>query len=155
MTKTESDLPQFYRQSKEVLVKRIAKVLKYNKHLAEDIVQDAFLRAFVYLHTYDPERASLKVWFNKVLYNVLREYQDKYANILQEVHLESPLLAEKEDFYEEIMQVPLEKHREVLIYFYLFGYTSSQIAELVEGVSQTNVTTICNRFKRRLTKQQG
>jgi len=39
---------------------------------AEDLVQEAFLKAYLHAHQYDPEAATFKTWFFKILVNLCR-----------------------------------------------------------------------------------
>lgn len=47
--------------------------LVHDRALAEDLAQDAFVRAFSRLRTYDPER-RFSAWFFRILHNVAIDY---------------------------------------------------------------------------------
>jgi RNA polymerase sigma-70 factor (ECF subfamily) len=51
----------------------VAARLVHDRALAEDLAQDAFVRAFARLKTYDPER-KFSSWFFQVLHNVSVDY---------------------------------------------------------------------------------
>jgi RNA polymerase sigma-70 factor, ECF subfamily len=51
----------------------VAARLVHDRALAEDLAQDAFVRAFARLKTYDPER-RFSSWFFQVLHNVAVDY---------------------------------------------------------------------------------
>ena len=47
--------------------------LVHDRALAEDLAQDAFVRAFARLKTYDPER-RFSAWFFQILHNVVIDH---------------------------------------------------------------------------------
>ena len=51
----------------------VAARLIHDRTLAEDLAQEAFVRAFARLNTYDPER-RFSAWFFQVLHNVVVDY---------------------------------------------------------------------------------
>lgn len=51
----------------------VAARLVHDRALAEDLAQEAFVRAFARLKTYDPER-RFSSWFFQVLHNVSIDY---------------------------------------------------------------------------------
>lgn len=133
-----------YRNNKDKFVFKIRKILKYNKHLAEDIVQESYERAFRYSETYRPSFGTFNVWFNRILYTTLRKYQkenSKHVHLdFEDVVYPLPLITD------EIIKVKNKKHKDILVAFFILGYTSKEISGIYEGVTVTNVTTICKRF---------
>lgn len=126
---------------------------------AEDIVQEAYLRAWRYQDSFDPKRSGMKTWFNTILYNTLRDSQRSYQqqeegcddvdiffeeNSLKSIAEHLPLIDD------EIEKLRNEKFKRILRLYYILGYTSKEIASVEEGVTITNVTTICSRFKNNL-----
>ena len=55
----------------------------------------------------------------------------------------------------EIESVRNPRHKKVLFLFFMFGYSSSEIAEMGFDMSQSNVTTIVNRFKNLLKESDN
>ena len=145
-------------------VKIMTGVLKGDRFGAEDIVQEAFTRALKFEKSYDPNAGDIKAWFNSILFNALRDYKrtergysvettkdisvddvmpEEYVSKISDGHL-------KKMVEDTILNLPNDRHKKVLYLFFILGYTSSEIAQIEAGVSQTNVTTIVNRFKESL-----
>lgn len=132
----------------------------------EDVVQEAYMRAWKYQGSYNPNKSKLNTWFNKILYNALRDYKRlaKLGGVVVDDTVE-----EIEDHipYEKIQEHLLlvwgeinamkgnKRIKRILYLFYILGYTSKEIAEIEEEVTQSNVTTISNRFKQMLSDRHG
>lgn len=152
------NIEEFYKQNYKRHVKTISRILRWNKDLAEDVVQEAYTKAFQYEDTYDPARGSFNTWFNRILFNTLRDTQNSFVHTvaLHEGMEGDDKSVEYLLFIDgELRYVRNKKHKRVLELFYISGYSSSEIARLVNGVSQTNVTTICNRFKDSIREKYG
>jgi RNA polymerase sigma factor (sigma-70 family) len=139
-------------------VRIMSRILKGDMALAEDVVQEAFTRAVKYIHLYDETRGMIETWFNAILFNALRDVQKSERNqqeIYKEISLhdvldpaKSILTPEyKQDLYKHIQMSKNEKHRRILELFFLYGYSSKEISEIEEGMTQSNVTTIVMRFR--------
>lgn len=152
------NLEEFYKQNYKRHVKTISRILKWNKDLAEDVVQEAYTKAFQYADTYDPNRGTYNTWFNRILFNVLRDVQN---NFVATVALHEGIEGDEQGIEylifidNELKYVRNSKHKRILELFYISGYSSTEISRMVTGVSQTNVTTICNRFKDRIKEKYG
>ncbi len=125
----------------------------------EDVAQEAFCRAWKFYPSFNPERGTIEKWFNGILFNALRSYQRQVrggplanAREVSPEDLISDLRIDPTVLHETIEAVSNEKHRRVLELFYLLGYTSMEIDQIEEGMSQTNVTTIIHRFNERVLK---
>lgn len=124
---------------------------------AEDVVQEAFCRAWKFFPAYDEEKAKLSTWFNAILFNALRDYQKEMRNgptpYTPEISAESFLEdikdkdIRREFLMESINQMGNPIHRDVVELFFINGYTSTEISQIVPKMTQSNVTTILNRFK--------
>lgn len=142
-----------------MMVKLMTRLTKGDHAAAEDIVQEAFLRAIQFQGSYDEERATYHTWFNGILWNCLRDYNRSLRGdpapaggdiSADDVAEELDLLDTPEGQQYTRNQIELvknDKHRRVLELFFLLGYTSKQITQIEEDVSVTNVTTIVSRFK--------
>jgi RNA polymerase sigma factor (sigma-70 family) len=137
----------------------MSRILKGDYASAEDVVQEAFCRAWKFRGLYDPDKGKFSSWFNAILFNALRDVQQearagpaRYTpeispdNILADVDLLDK--KDKKKFLKKkISKVKKEKHRQVLELFFVLGYTSKEISQVVDKMTQTNVTTIIMRFK--------
>lgn len=155
------ELEEFYRTHRTRLVVSICRKVGGNYDVAEDVVQEAFMRAISFYPSFDPERGKLSSWFNKIMYNAMRDVQNRGVEDLStmsedcsaddvmggETRLDSrarTILAE------DIRKVKNKLHRRVLYLFYVLGYSSKEISMIEVGVSQSNVTTIAMRFKKQV-----
>lgn len=130
---------------------------------AQDVVMTAYEQAYKYRHTYDEEKGEFSKWFNKVLFNCLRSHQRDWKKRPDtEAYFESI----EYDFDEDTSHLSVDrleklikssdlsqKHKSVLLMFYVLGLTASEVSQISGDVTVTNVTTICNRFKERLTNE--
>lgn len=146
-------IEQLYTETKNGHIKLMSRILGGDMSTAEDVVQEAFCRALQYWPSYDPKRGPLKPWFNRIMFNALRDIQQEYNNRPKEdcegISLEDVLSSNSlpETVVESIESVENDSHQRVLYLFYVLGYNSREISQIEEKMSQTNVTTIVNRFK--------
>lgn len=134
-------------------VKMMTRILNGDWAAAEDVVQEAYARALQYFPTYDPERGPIIPWFNRILFNSLRDIQREYKSrptessddIGEEEVLNGVVLPD--NVVEIIQDVKNEKHQRILYLFYVLGYNSREITEIEDEVTQTNVTTVVSRFR--------
>lgn len=153
------NLDIYFRKNHDRHLKTINKILYSSRETAEDIVQEAYLKAYKYMDTYDPERSEFNTWFNKILFNTLRDYQRDFKNAPEMVDLDVNMCIDdnKYDFNldthksleESIDRIKNKRHRKFLILYYILGYSAREIAE-TEDTTVTNITTICSRFKQTL-----
>lgn len=133
-----------------VLARRIRPYV-HNDDALEDIIQEAFLKAFTRLDTYDKERASIKTWFNKILFSCVWDYKRSQK---KEVCLDiDDLCPEDEPFYTQseevssfLKKVKNDKHWKVLFCYFVLGLTDKE-SGYVTGTSEGNVRKIVQRFR--------
>jgi len=118
---------------------------------AEDVLQSACCKALISLHTYDKEKASLKTWFNKVVFNELWKQHNKkkkqldsfvlyedsgivYDNRPQD--LENALNLEKDD-----------EKREILTLVFKYGFTYSELEQ--QGYHKNFIRKTVLSFRKR------
>lgn len=155
------DIEKLYRQRHTQSVKTMARILGGDYHAGEDITQEAFCRAWKFYPSFDPERGELNTWFNAILFNALRDYQRTMKmnvsvpenDFSVEDVLDKEYLSNNPDKREHLQDlvntVQNETHREVVYLFFVLGYTSSEISQIIAGMSTSNVTTIVMRFRKR------
>lgn len=156
------EIEKLYREKFNPSVKLMSRILQGDWHGGQDVVQEAFTRAWEYYPSFDPDRGKINVWFNAILFNALRDYQKETRigpqndaedfsvnDILNELNISN--FEEKRDYLaHKISWVQNPNHKEVLRLFFMLGYTSTEISKIVPKMSQTNVTTIVTRFKERI-----
>ncbi|MCB2294181.1 RNA polymerase sigma factor SigY [Clostridium algoriphilum] len=108
-------------------------------HLAQDIVQDALLKAVLNINKFEP-KAKFSTWLIKISTNVYRDYlrKNKVFQYIDEnfadrgKQVEDVVIANYE--YKEIMKIilklPYEK-RAVFILKHYYGYNYEEISEIV------------------------
>lgn len=151
-------IEQFYSLNYDRLVNQITRKVAGNREVAEDIVQEAFEKAIKFFPSYNEKRGKLSTWFNTILYNVLRDAQRKnkecseigieelsVSNLLNGVHPQSEEFSK--EIREQIYSSKNLRHRDILEMFFIYGFTSKEIPYMLDGVSQSNVTTVVKRFK--------
>ena len=129
---------------------RMAYSYLHNMSDAEDILQETLIR---YLQTMpELENASHeKAWLLKVAANLSKNRID-YNRVRQTVELEESLVAEKKEdlrFVWEAVRTLPQKYREVIHLFYHEGYSTAQIAQILEA-RETTVRTNLRRGRLQL-----
>lgn len=153
----KEELTALYTDRYDSVLNMISRKIGGNRESAEDIVQEAYCKCLEKIDTFDPEKGTLNVWFNSVLFNTLRDAQRGHKVNVDNLDVNYELTelldgrpsANQElvkTMSDELSDVKNDKHRRVLSLFYVSGYSSSEIAAM-EGMTQTNVTTIVKRFK--------
>lgn len=134
-------------------VKTIFRII-HNYEDAEDVVQEAYLKATDNMDQYDPDRGSFNTWFNKILFSTLKDMQRKHQKELSFVDFNVELCEDENEprfdlgreYNRRLLSITNTFHRQVLVLYYELGYSAKEIAQMLD-TSVTNVTTICNRFK--------
>jgi len=150
----------------EVLVRRqlprarlIARRLMQDPDDADDLVQDAFLRALERIDTFDPSRA-FEPWFTRLLVNLGRDLHRKQRVRQSETHdpdaipggVRPDREAERSDLRRSLAQaleaLP-ERQRLVLTLFEIDGRSTEEIADML-SVSQVTVRWHMHQARRTL-----
>ena len=133
----------------------IFKIISYTKSydVAEEIVQEAFVKAIEKFSQYDPKKGKLRGWFTKILFSCLWNYMRERRKHPHMIDIDD---ATEKDMlsYEEMPElrsyldssVLNTKHRQVLIAYVVLGNTPKEIADVL-GVTQDNVRKILQRFR--------
>ncbi|MBO6606926.1 sigma-70 family RNA polymerase sigma factor [Psychroserpens sp.] len=128
---------------------------------AEDIVQEAFIRAFTKLHQYKAE-VTFGAWLKRIVVNKAIDHlksKKQHMQNLEEVHLkvvdenyEDEWLVEDtisiEDVKEAIAKLP-DKYRYVVMLFLVEGYDHQEISEILK-ISEVASRTQLSRGKSKL-----
>lgn len=129
---------------------RLCRVYLKEESLAEDAMQETFIKAYKNLHTFRGE-SSDKTWLFRIAINVCRDMQRTswFRNISRMVSLDSVQIQQPQKseishaLMDEIMRLP-KKYREVILLYYYEDMKQNEIAEIL-GVS---VTTVCRRIEK-------
>lgn len=143
-------LDDLYKDRRKFIFKINPHIRDYN--VSEDLVQDAFLKAFEKAHQFDPRKGSLKGWFTKILFSCVWDYVRSLKKVPAMLDislvLESDLLAYEPDpkINDLVRAVPNAEHSKVLLAHLVLGYSPKEISQ-VSGMTQDNVRKITQRFR--------
>lgn len=144
-------IESFYRASKEKFIKKLLYIVK-DRDLAEELVQDALVKALEKYDQYDPLRASEETWFTHILFSTLWDWKRKQKRKIEVV--EEPLEELIDESIVPYMGEFLEgykntTHRKVFYLRRILGYTPKEIS-LFMGLEESNVKKILQRLKKHL-----
>lgn len=153
----------------QVLVERYSPMLmavsqRYivDKHLAEDLLQEAFILIFRNIENFQPG-GSFEAWLKKIMVNTcLKSFRNKRINedldLADHQGIAEPVFQEHDMDAEKILRMlnSLEEdHRIILNLAIVEGYSHLEIAEILsiqESTSRTRLTRARKVFKRLLLK---
>ncbi|MND20306.1 RNA polymerase sigma factor SigX [compost metagenome] len=153
-------LERFYIERREDLLRR----LNYGAGTpenAEDILQEAFVRALTYWDTFDPENKELGAWFSTILKNSLRDFKrdewlfgmgeefDEEQYDPQEMPLPETELIKQ--IY-EMVDGKGESQQEVLLLYFDKHYSIKDIHNIT-GQKYKTVEQIVVRFKKEVKEK--
>ncbi len=139
----------------------VAKRFMKNDAQAEDVVQDAFIKAFTKLHQYNAE-VTFGAWLKRIVINTsidaLKANKQRLVE-LEDVHLkvvdtsyDDKWLVDDAVTIEEVKQAInslSEKYRYVVMLFLIEGYDHQEISEIL-GISEVASRTQLYRGKLKL-----
>lgn len=134
--------------------KFIFKVYPYTRNydVAEDLVQEAFLKAFDKFSQYKPEKGSLKGWFVKILFSSLWDHMREQKKVPYMMHIDAALEAELSSYDDEadlaalLQTVKNPLHKKILTSKLVFGLSYKEVAGM-QGVKEEGVRKIVERFR--------
>ena len=155
-------LEEFYKERRDDLVRRLSygAGTQWN---AEDVLQEAFVRALTYWDTFDPEHKELGAWFSTILKNSLRDFKrdewlfgmgeefDEEQYDPQEMTLKEDELIRK--IY-ELVDGKIEPHQEILLLYFDKHYSPKDIANITPYKVKT-VKQVVLRFKAEVKERYG
>lgn len=153
---------KFYEDNRNDLVRRLAYGAG-SPEAAEDVLQEASVRALVYWDTYNPEQKELGAWFSTILKNALRDYKraewlfgmgeefDEEQYDPQEMPIDETELVKK--IY-SMIDDKIEDHQEVLLLYFEKHYSPQDIANITEFKVKT-IKQVVWRFKSEVIERYG
>ena len=153
-SRPETVLERLIREN-EVSLKRLCYLYLHDKALAEDAVQETFLKAYRALEGYRGE-SSEKTWLTRIAVNTCKDMLRTawFRHVDRRVTPDMlPESRETRDPYNReiaaaVMNLPA-KLREVILLYYYRGLTMAEIAEVLK-ISQPAVTNWLKRARDRL-----
>lgn len=159
---TNVDLERFYIAERENLLRRLS-YSAGTPEAAEDVLQEAFVRALTYWNTFDPANKELGAWFSTILKNSLRDFKrdewlfgmgeefDEELYDPQEMAVpEGELIRQIYDMVEE--KVPNQK--EILLLHFEKNYSPKDIHNIT-GLKVSTVSQVIWRFKKEVKDKYG
>jgi RNA polymerase sigma-70 factor (ECF subfamily) len=137
-----------------------------DSHWAEDVMQEAFLKAFTRLDSFKGE-VTFGAWLKRIVINhsidnykkVNKNAMDPLENVLYKVEDDSHKEEEKMDFQNvQVQQVMAaiqslkDNYRVALTLFFIEGYDQEEISEIM-GITYGNCRTTISRAKESLLKK--
>ncbi|WP_195258724.1 RNA polymerase sigma factor SigM [Bacillus paralicheniformis] len=129
-----------------------------DKHLAEDLLQETFIRAYIHIHSYD--HSKVKPWLFQVARNAFIDYvrkhkkevtisDDMIGNLFQNA-VQSPAhqVEIKEVLTLYMNQLP-DNYREALTLYYLKELNYKEASSLM-NISEANFKSVLFRARQRL-----
>jgi RNA polymerase sigma-70 factor (ECF subfamily) len=142
----------------------LARTIVRDSGTAEDVAQEAFVRAWRYAASYDARRGTVLTWLLTIVRNVavdrlrLRRAEPLDPELLasklqlhqaREARDEHSAVAEREQLRQALAILPAEQRRALLLAAY-FGRTAGEIAELEAiplGTAKTRIRTAMHRLR--------
>ena len=154
-------LEKAYVEHYELLYKSAYSRMK-NEMDAEDALQDTFVLALKYFHTYDENKSAIHTWLNNILHNRCSRIQSMERNRGMSVELDEDLLdGEDLDADNDIIMKRLRKDidkeknpnsRSILYLHFVDRATTVEIADVI-GVTRHYVSSIIKMFKERMRER--
>lgn len=153
---------KFYEENRSDLVRRLAYGAG-SPEAAEDVLQEASLRALIYWDAFDPNQKELGAWFSTILRNALRDH--KRAEWLfgmgeefdEELYDPQEMPIEETELVRQIYAMidgKIEDHQEILLLFFEKHYSLRDISNLTEHKWET-VKKVLTRFKAEVIARYG
>lgn len=129
---------------------RIAYFVVRNKQDAEDVVQDALIKAYTKLYTYDETKGAFKQWINSIVYFTAI---DAYRKNKKYYCVEDVALSFEDTQYCGIKEMidGLPYKSRLIIVCLANGLTNSEIAERL-GITYNNAAVMVHRARKQLRK---
>lgn len=148
---------------------RLAYTYVKDKYIAENILQDVFLNAFEKQHQFQ-DKPSYETYLYRMTVNRCKDYLKSWSfkRLFFTEHIpernmststEEMFIRFEEDFElgEQILSLPI-KYREVIIFYFYFNYSVSEMSstlKLSERTIYTRLRRARERLKNNLAEQAG
>lgn len=155
-------LSKFYEENRDNLLRRIS-FRAGSPENAEDILQEAFVRALTYWDTFNPEVKSLGAWFNTILKNASTDFKRQewlfgMGEEFDEEQYEPQEMSIKEvDLVKKIYEMvdgKIDNHQEILLLYYEKHYSPKDIANITDAKVKT-IKQVIWRFKTEVIERYG
>lgn len=133
---------------------------------AKDILQEAYIKIFTYMHQYRTGQGKLKSWMSRIVANEALRRRKKYLDYSQSqdpeaivIKVNPPVLGElmEEDLLNIIRELP-EMYKAVFNLYVLEGYSHKEIAEMLgikDSTSRSNLARAKAILRKRITQSEN
>jgi RNA polymerase sigma factor (sigma-70 family) len=153
---------KFYADNRDDLVRRLTYGAG-SPEGAEDVLQEASVRALIYWDAFNPEQKELGAWFSTILRNALRDY--KRAEWLfgmgeefdEEQYDPQEMPVDETELVRQIYAMidgKMEDHQEILLLYFEKHYLPREIECLTNHKWQT-IKKVIVRFKEEVIARYG
>ena len=152
---------EHYKNNYKRMFKNILRRVGYNHALAEEIVQETYMRALNYFNCYNPDIKPFETWFNTILNNACRDAQQQEKNSGMSLSGDIELYPcqytrmQLKKVHKAISEIKDSKPREVLELYFISGLYPRDIVKITEGTTIQSIYAIVKRFKLELSEQFG
>ena len=155
-------LERYYRDERDNLLRRLNFGAGTPEN-AEDVLQEAFVRALTYWNTFDPENKELGAWFSTILKNSLRDFKrDEWLfgmgeEFDEELYDPQEMPVEEGELIRQIYELvdgKIESQKEILLLYFDKHYGLKDIHNIT-GQSRENVKKVVHRFKQEVKEKYG
>ncbi|WP_316572930.1 RNA polymerase sigma factor [Neobacillus sp. YIM B06451] len=141
---------------------RTALLLTHSKPLADDVVQETFIRVFNKYHTYNNEK-PIKPWIYKITINVVRNIlrKQKWLSYVGQMPEEKNFESPEDKYYENEVKSELRKEinklslksREVIILHFYNQFTLKEVSDILDiplGTCKSRLNTGLKGLRKQL-----
>lgn len=155
-SRDETSFRMLYSRHAPALWNMAMKLAGGDKHLAEEIVQDTWMRALQGLDKFE-WRSGLRTWLFKISINRWREIQRKKSAVaLEDIHLSPEPYSIGENDTHKIVALLPEGYQTVLLLHDVEGYKHEEIALLLDiapGTSKSQLHQARKAFRNLIQKE--
>jgi RNA polymerase sigma-70 factor (ECF subfamily) len=129
-------------------------------YLAEDLAQDAVVKALTKVHLYNPEKGNFKSWLYRLTQNVcfdaIRKL-DRMDTVPLNTQIINPLEHTKDFDHRDIrkirhaMKFLSEREQKLITYRFMFSLSGKEMAQLMD-IPEAHVNVYFKRAKEKLTE---
>lgn len=136
-------IQEHYKKNYEKQVKHVRRIIQ-KKCDAEDIVQDAYVKAISIIHKFDPNRGKFESWFWMILVNTLSVYYKNFKrdptinydlDSLLSLYSDTEKVEKDCSLISAIRKIKNQHHCSALYHYYVLGSSYDEVEEFT-GMSE-------------------
>lgn len=158
------ELEQFYADNRDLLLKRLYHRAGSMEN-AEDVLQEAFVKALTYIDSFNPDSQKLGAWFNTIMNNALKDFKtdERNGGMTRTVEWTEDMAETYEmDYSDSQLCKTIEKEistkkpevKQALHLYFFRQYKTKEISHIVD-LNFKQITMIIHRFKADMNSKYG